>query len=974
MKYDIKSFKTIAVRIFLELFSCLIVFLGVAFKNSDSYLAYAEDAVNHGADPDKDPPVFTGDMELIYEGELRGFARSVTVRVKAEDRGSGFDGSPFSFDGGKTWQKSGEYRVTENCRLSIQVKDRSGNKSAVKTLEIVNIDNQPPETGEIKAGVDADKWDVILEGCSDNVSDSKSLLYSCIRSEDSSKFEKDGRWNTQSLCSGGNWQKDPHFRIDPGKYHIFVLDEFGNIAEKGLEVGPIDNEPPEFADAPEFINESGANGYAKAVTVKVSAKDSGGGECLYSFDDGASWQKENSFRVTENCTLMIRSMDSFKNVSERLAAEITNIDREPPRLEKAEIRKAGKGLEIFVEKCTDNVTSDENIGFLCLSAAEAPGFIKDNNWNAEALLSKDSWSGSRRIPVSEGDYFLFARDELGNLCEKNVQVSGGDTEPPEITGAPVLTGECGGNGYFRAVLINIKASDKDSGLNDYPFSFNDGKTWQESGSLRIVENQSVFIRLRDRAGNVSPAIKTDINNIDSEPPTIKVTEGKRDLNENAAVLKVSASDSLSGIAVMSYIRKDNGAEVTIERIGEGQDKDREKTVLLREDGDYVFIARDFAGNTSEKSITVQTAASADTSSSRSPRSTNDGGASLSGAEGLSAGASSKGSEGLSGGASGKESGGLSGGASGKGSGGLSGGASGKGSGGLSGGAYFGRDEDISGGNSPKGDGLSGGASLKGYDSLSGGVSLNGFEGHSGGSSISSGNRYDHINIDPGVSAKNSASERSAHSDTVFSTKLPAESKKKVKTSSSGGSSSFSSGSAGTVAGGYSPLISSPDDGGTVIKSSRGSSKISSAGSIEGSGSKAYEDDPFVVSGNTTVSRDSPYLIPEDPMSPDDITITDAPPVSGVPENTHLYAKEESIPESLIETAGDNINKNRRKGIILMSVIIFVFLVSLTLFLLIKKGIIVLPEDETEAPESEEGYLKELIKKFDSLFPKASKSG
>ena len=874
MKYDINNFKATATRIFLELFSCLIVFLGIAFKNSDSYLVYAEEALNSGSAEDKDPPVFTGEIELINEGEIKGFAKSVTVRVKAEDRGSGFDSSSFSFDGGKNWQKNGEYRITDNCRLNIQLKDRAGNTSGIKTVEIVNIDNQPPEAGKIRAAADKDKWDITLEGWSDNISSADKLLFTCISAEEAHKYEKDGRWDPEALYSRGSWQKDPHFRVDPGKHHIFALDEFGNIAEKDLDAGPLDNEPPVFLDAPVFTPESESGGYARAVTVTVNAKDRGSGDdCLYSFDDGASWQRENRFRVTENCALQIRAMDSLKNVSEKLTVEITNIDKEAPRLENADIRETKDGFEIDILKCTDNVTRDENICFLCLKDSEAPSCMNNNAWNAEALLKKEGWSGNRRIPVSPGNYFLFAKDELGNLTERDVQVSDTDKDPPVLAGDPVLTGEWGGNGYFRAVLISIKAADKGSGLNDYPYSFNNGQTWQESGSLRIVENQSVYIKLKDRAGNESPAIRQDITNIDNEAPILNVVENKQDLNENAGVFKITASDSLSGIAGISYRRKDTGAEVSLERIGEGQKKNTEKTVLLKEDGEYVFVAKDFAGNTAEKSVIVKISGAA---AAVDPRK-----------------------------------------------------------------------------------GETSGASLSSLDE---------------GSSSSSGSR----------------------SSISQSSRLPEESKYKVKTST-GGSSRTSSGRDGAITGGNSPYISSSGGGETAARSGSGSygasgsygssgsysssgssgsgsAAVRSSGSSSGSGEIDSWDDPFTISDNSTLSQNSPYLVYEDPMSPEDITITDSSPGNGDKKPEPLYTKEESIPDSLIETAGDNLNRNRRKGIILMSVIIFVFLVSLTIFLLIKKGIIVLPEDETEDTKSgDEGYLRELIKKFDSLFPKAGKS-
>ena len=51
----------------------------------------------------------------------------VTLTIQATDTGIGLHETPYSFDGGESWQETGEYTYTQSTKTQIQVKDKAGN-------------------------------------------------------------------------------------------------------------------------------------------------------------------------------------------------------------------------------------------------------------------------------------------------------------------------------------------------------------------------------------------------------------------------------------------------------------------------------------------------------------------------------------------------------------------------------------------------------------------------------------------------------------------------------------------------------------------------------------------------------------------------------------------------------------------------------------------------------------------------------
>lgn len=94
------------------------------------------------------------------------------------------------------------------------------------------------------------------------------------------------------------------------------------------EVTDYDTEPPVIGSA--TVSPTVRTNEDVTVTVVATDNMTVGG---YSFDDGVSWQDNNSITKFENCELKVRAKDVVGNVSEVYDVAISNIDKEAPEVD-----------------------------------------------------------------------------------------------------------------------------------------------------------------------------------------------------------------------------------------------------------------------------------------------------------------------------------------------------------------------------------------------------------------------------------------------------------------------------------------------------------------------------------------------------------------------------------------------------------------------------------------------------------------
>jgi len=397
--------------------------------------------------PDTTPPTFTVVVEYS------------TLTILAQDN-IGLHTIAYSFDGGDTWQERNFVRVTESTTWQageIQVRDMEGNIAySTEPVMAEPVDDVvPPEIQEIK-----------VEGATVTV----------IATDETALHD-----TAYSFNGGWSWQAGNTLTV--GEQVIWqvggiqVRDTAGNIAfnSEVITANPAgqekeDKKPPEIEEITVF------NG-----VVTITAKDDVALHAEpYSFDNGVTWQAENTFTVTVVTTwqageIQVRDAEGNITVSEE---EITAIpaDTEVPT------------FTTSVEGATLTVNATDDV------ALHAEAYSFNGGW---------SWQAENSVTVTETYTWpagsICVRDAVDNISYNTADVTivieaEEDTTPPVIENIEV-----------DGLTVTIIATD-DVALHAQPYSFDSGVTWQTSNRFEGMYSYTWQVReiqVRDARGNIS---------------------------------------------------------------------------------------------------------------------------------------------------------------------------------------------------------------------------------------------------------------------------------------------------------------------------------------------------------------------------------------------------------------------------------------------------------------------------------------
>lgn len=128
-----------------------------------------------------------------------------TITIKASSKNALKE---YSIDNGYTFQKSNVFTIENNANLKIIVKDEYDNLSAVRQLDITNIDKTKP-TGIIIKEAKKDK-----------------IILKAIAKDEESEIDSYS-WNDQEYAD-----RDTYEVTKAGKYSLKIRDRAGNVSEK----------------------------------------------------------------------------------------------------------------------------------------------------------------------------------------------------------------------------------------------------------------------------------------------------------------------------------------------------------------------------------------------------------------------------------------------------------------------------------------------------------------------------------------------------------------------------------------------------------------------------------------------------------------------------------------------------------------------------------------------------------------------
>ena len=270
------------------------------------------------------------------------------------------------------------------------------------------------------------------------------------------------------------------------------------------------------------------------VTLTVTGSDAGSGIATsngYSFDNGATWQTSNVKQFSANGTIRIKVKDIAGNESSVSTVDITRIDKTAPTITGV----AGNPTAWTNQDVTLTVTgSDAGSG---IATASGYSFDDGATWQTSSA-KKFTANGTIKIKV---------KDAVGNVsAATTVAINRIDKTVPTITGVA-------GNPTAwtnQDVTLTVTGADANSGiLTTNGYSFDDGATWQTANSKVFSSNQSVKIKVKDTAGNVSATNTVTINKIDKTIPTIEISPNGSTASDSKTVkitIKETGGSGLSG--------------------------------------------------------------------------------------------------------------------------------------------------------------------------------------------------------------------------------------------------------------------------------------------------------------------------------------------------------------------------------------------------------------------------------------------
>ena len=130
--------------------------------------------------------------------------------------------------------------------------------------------------------------------------------------------------------------------------------------------------------------------------------------------------------------------------------------------------------------------------------------------------------------------------------------------------------------------IELEVIMSDSGV--YNYSFDGGKTWQESNKYAVKSNAKYQIIAKSANGELSSAKDVEVDRIDKQSPNVVLNKTKK--AKDKVTIEVDANDELSGVDSFSF----NGGEFT-----------KNSSYEITKPGKYYVEVKDKAGNISDKS-------------------------------------------------------------------------------------------------------------------------------------------------------------------------------------------------------------------------------------------------------------------------------------------------------------------------------------------------------------------------------------
>lgn len=273
---------------------------------------------------------------------------------------------------------------------------------------------------------------------------------------------------------------------------------------------------------------------SKNVTVKVTAnrpiKTKPSGWSYVANTNNRTIQK--TYSSTTNAETI--SIKDYKNREKKVSIKKIQIDKTAPT-----VTVSGNTSSWTNKEVTLTVSATDNSG-----GSGIAGYSFDGGKTYSTTKTKKYTSSANNVNI-------WVKDNAGNITKKTQTIKIDKTKPTlTISASKGLEGKEWVNTSSQTSYITLNPKDTGgSALVDSYEVSTDNKNWttkttKSSSKLvyKITKNETVYFKVKDKAGNYSSTVTAKITKVDNNKPTINsVTASK-------GVLKISATDTGSGLS------------------------------------------------------------------------------------------------------------------------------------------------------------------------------------------------------------------------------------------------------------------------------------------------------------------------------------------------------------------------------------------------------------------------------------------
>lgn len=336
--------------------------------------------------------------------------------------------------------------------------------------------------------------------------------------------------------------------------------------------------------------------WVKETVVKVDATfQNEMADSAYSFDAGATWQKEDSITVDTNRTLYIVTKDINNNISAIYTAKLDKVDNEGPEIKVQSVDKDNGVITIDIKDPLSGITN-----IIVTESADVP-----TKWDTVELTND---TVIKYNATSTKIYYVWSKDKVGNISfqafsldedavgtndnsnssnnnnqntqnntqnnnnqnsnnQNNTQNNNQEpapTKPPVKHESITISGVAGNTSeWAKSVTLKVSAKStvKSAKLN---YSFDGGKSYQSSNSKTFSSNTNVKVVVKNTNTGVASAVKqVSIKNIDNtEPKCDEIIGASTTWTKDARTIKVACSDNGSGCSSSTFTKTFNTTMAT----------------------------------------------------------------------------------------------------------------------------------------------------------------------------------------------------------------------------------------------------------------------------------------------------------------------------------------------------------------------------------------------------------------------------